>query len=340
MRVTEAVRRILWCVGLWLAVLAVPLHAEAAVRDLYQARLPLDAGAAPEQSALFSQGLDQVVRRLVGPGRKLTDVRVEDLVIRYGYARDALGRRVFEATYDAAAVEAALARLGATPWTAPRPTTRLVVRAQAGHMTDQAGAHATLVAECLAQADRLGLPLNPAPPGIDAGEEGAAADSGNLVLALTLSEAGEGQWDARIQTLLGGQEAGTSQAGPATARALAEAAMTHHEAILRARLAPSEAAATGASPARRERRLVRIAVHGILQYGDYVGVASELRTFGALTELFLEEASPTTFIWLTNTNVPPESLIELLESGGRLRRQFGTDAVRADRLELEWTASP
>lgn len=67
MRVTEAVRRILWCVGLWLAVLAVPLHAEAAVRDLYQARLPLDADAAPEQSTLFSQGLDQVSGVWSGP---------------------------------------------------------------------------------------------------------------------------------------------------------------------------------------------------------------------------------------------------------------------------------
>lgn len=340
MRVTEAVRCILWCVGLGLAVLAAPLHAETGARDLYQARLALDDGAAPEQAALFGQGLDQVVRRLVGPGRKLTDVRVEDLVIRYGYGRDGLGRRVFEATYDAAAVDAALTRLGTTPWTAPRPLTRLVVQTEAGRMPDAAGARAALVAECLAQAERLGLPLDPAPPTADAGGGDAAPGRGNVVLALTLAQAGEGQWNVRIQTFLGGQEAGAAQAGPAGVRALAEAAMEHHEAILRARWASPGAATAGVLPAQRALRPVRIAVHGILQYGDYAGVASELHTFGALTDLFLEEANPTTFVWLANTDLPPESLIELLESGGHLRRRFGTDTVRADRLELEWSASP
>lgn len=96
----------------------------------------------------------------------------------------------------------------------------------------------------------------------------------------------------------------------------------------------------GALHADGAARTVRIAVHDVVAYEDYAAIAAELRAQGSLGQLFLEEADRTTFLWQATTTLPPESLIGLLEAGGRLHRAAGPAAVTETRLELEWRGTP
>jgi hypothetical protein len=59
-----------------------------------------------------------------------------------------------------------------------------------------------------------------------------------------------------------------------------------------------------------------------------------------LAQLSLEEADRTTLRWEATTTLPPESLIDLLEASGRLRRSVGPSTVTDSRLELDWRGQP
>ena len=98
--------------------------------------------------------------------------------------------------------------------------------------------------------------------------------------------------------------------------------------------------AAGALHAENLPRTVVIAVHDVVAYEDYAAIAAELRGQASLGQLALEEADRTTFLWQATTTLPPESLIDLLEASGHLRRSAGEAAVTDTRLELDWRGRP
>ena len=99
MPVTERTQRSLQWGYVLLLLLAFSAHAQIPLPDLYAARLVVPEGAPEDRAALFTQGLDQVVRRLAGPGARLSGVRAEEMVSRYGYQRDPQGRLLFEVSF-------------------------------------------------------------------------------------------------------------------------------------------------------------------------------------------------------------------------------------------------
>ncbi len=98
--------------------------------------------------------------------------------------------------------------------------------------------------------------------------------------------------------------------------------------------------AVGAVQAEAIPRAVLIEVHAIDAYEDYAAVVAELRGQAGLAQLSLEEADRTTLRWEATTTLPPESLIDLLEASGRLRRSVGPSTVTDSRLELDWRGQP
>ncbi|MGA9469710.1 MAG: DUF2066 domain-containing protein, partial [Candidatus Macondimonas sp.] len=162
---TERKQRSLQWGYVLLLLLAFSAHAQIPVSDLYAARLVVPEGAPEDRAALFTRGLDQVVRRLAGPGARLTGVRAEEMVSRYGYQRDPQGRLLFEVSFSEGPVETALARQGIALWKGPRPVTLLWLTIGSGAPAVTEGAPDPALAELRRQAGMLGLPLRVPPAG-------------------------------------------------------------------------------------------------------------------------------------------------------------------------------
>jgi hypothetical protein len=318
---------------LWLAFSA---RAEVAVADPYAARLVVPEGAPEDRAVLFTQGLDQVVRRLAGPGVRLTGVQAEAMVSRYGYQRDPQGRLLFEVAFSEEPVEAALARQGIALWKGPRPVTLLWLTVAPGASAVTEGALDPTLAELRRQAEILGLPLRVPPAGFRSspGEDPTQLAAGPLgagveaVLAVEATSLPDGRWSAVFRTVMAGRLVSAWTVAPATLDAMVSEGLQRHEALLRDRFAPVPTAQ--ASPP------MRIVVSGIARYVDYAQVAAELQSQRALSALFLEEAGPAGFVWRANTTLPPESMLGLLEASGRMRGR----TAALDRLELEWITAP
>lgn len=323
---------------LWLAFAA---HAQVPVPDLHEARLVVPEGVPEDRAALFDQGLDQVVRRLAGPDVRLTDVRAEAMVSRYGYQRDSRGQLLFVVGFAEGSVEAALARQGSPLWEEPRPATLLWLTAGPGAAAITEGAADPVLAELKRRAWVLGLPLHAPPAGFRSspGDDPASLMTGLLgdgvqaVLAIEATSLSDGRWSAAFRTFIDGQLASSWTVAPASLETLIDAGLQRHEALLRGRFAQ-------AAMPQQPSRVVHIAVSGIARYSDYARVAAELQSQRALSDLFLEEARPMEFVWRADTTVPSESMLGLLEAGGRLQGRLTRDTADPDRLELQWVAAP
>lgn len=341
MPVTEWTRRGLqWgCVLLlWLGFSA---HAQGPATDLYEAQLVVPESASEDRAALFAQGLDQVVRRLAGPRVRLTGVRAEDMVSRYGYQRDPQGRLLFEASFSKGPVDAALARQGIALWKGPRPVTLLWLTVGPGAALVTEGAADPALAEARRQAGILGLPLRVPPAGFRAlpGENPALPAAGPLgagvgaVLAVEAQNLPDGRWSAVFRTFMDGGLASSWTAAPASLDAMVSEGLQRHEALLRSRFSQIATALQVSHP-------VRIVVSGIARHTDYARVAAELQFQQALSDLFLEEAGPAGFVWRANTPLSPESLRGVLEASRLMRSRPAAGLPDPDRLELEWVAAP
>ncbi|MGB5233610.1 MAG: DUF2066 domain-containing protein, partial [Candidatus Macondimonas sp.] len=282
-------------------------------------------------------GLDQVVRRLAGPGARLTGVQAEAMVSRYGYQRDPQGQLLFEVAFSEGPVEAALARQGIALWKGPRPVTLLWLTIGPGASAVTEGAPDPALAELSRQAGMLGLPLRVPPAGFRAspGEDPARLAAGPLlagveaVLAVEATSLPDGRWNAVFRTFMDGRLISTWTVAPATLDAMVSEGLQRHEALLRDRLTPAQAP-----------HPVRIVVGGIARYTDYARVTAELQSQRALSALFLEEVGPAEFIWRANTTLPSESLRGVLEASRLMRGRPAAGLPDPDRLELEWGAAP
>jgi hypothetical protein len=323
---------------LWLAFSA---RAEVGVADPYAARLVVPEGAPEDRAVLFTQGLDQVVRRLAGPGVRLTGVQAEAMVSRYGYQRDPQGRLLFEVAFSEEPVEAALARQGIALWKGPRPVTLLWLTVGPGASAVTEGALDPVLAELSRQAEILGLPLRVPPAGFRSapGEDPAQLAAGPLgagveaVLAVEATSLPDGRWSAVFRTVMAGRLVSAWTVAPATLDAMVSEGLQRHEALLRGRFAQVSTAPRASHP-------VRIVVSGIARYTDYARVAAELQSQRALSALFLEEVGPAGFVWRASTTLPSESLRGELEASGLMRDRSATGVSDPDRLELEWVAAP
>ena len=341
MPVTERKQRSLQWGYVLLLLLAFSAHAQIPLPDLYAARLVVPEGAPEDRAALFTRGLDQVVRRLAGPGARLSGVRAEEMVSRYGYQRDPQGRLLFEVSFSEGPVEAALTRQGIALWKGPRPVTLLWLTIGSGAPAVTEGALDPALAELRRQAGMLGLPLRVPPAGFHSapGEDPARLAAGPLgagveaVLAVEATSLPDGRGSAVFRTFMEGQLISTWTVAPATLDAMVSEGLQRHEALLRGRFAQ-------ASTAPQASHLVRILVGGIARYTDYARVAAELQSQRALSALFLEEAGPTGFVWRANTTLPSEPLLGVLEANGRMRSRPAAGLPDSDRLELEWVAAP
>jgi hypothetical protein len=323
---------------LWLAFSA---QAQTPVADLYEARLAVPEGASEDHAALFTRGLDQVVRRLAGPGVRLTGVRAEEMVSRYGYQRDPQGRLLFEASFSEGPVDAALTRQGIALWKGPRPVTLFWLTAGPAAAAVTEGAPDPALAEVRRQAWMLGVPLRLPPAGFHSspGEDPARLAAGPLgagveaVLAVEAASLSDGRWSAVFRTFMDGRLVSSWTVAPASLDAMVSEGLQRHEALLRGRFAQVAMAPQPAHP-------VRIVVSGIARYADYVRVAAELQSQGALRELFLEEAGPAGFVWRADTTLAAESLRNLLESDRGMHSHPAVGSPDPDRLELEWGGAP
>ena len=342
MPMTEWTQRSLHWGGALLLWLAFSAHAALPVADLYVARLVVPEGAPEDRTALFTHGLDQVVRRLAGPGVRLTGgVRAEAMVSRYGYQRDPQGRLLFEVAFSEGPVEAALARQGLALWKGPRPVTLLWLTDGPGAPAVTEGAPDPVLAELSRQAGLLGLPLRVPPAGFRSapGEDPARLAAGPLdgdveaVLAVEAARLPDGRGSAVFRTFMEGRLVSAWTVAPATLDAMVSEGLQRHEALLRGRFAQVSTAPRASHP-------VRIVVSGIARYTDYARVAAELQSQRALSALFLEEVGPAGFVWRASTTLPSESLRGELEASGLMRDRSATGVSDPDGLELEWVATP
>lgn len=322
---------------LWLGF---PAFAQVPMADLYEARVVVPEDQAANTGFLFRQGLDQVVRRLAGPGVRLLNARPEDLASRYGYQRDAQNHMVFVVDFDEKAVVAALNQQGAALWKSPRPVSLLwLTTASGAAVVTEESADPALI-ELKRQAWLLGLPLQVPPAGfrpapsddpasLAVGPLGAGT-AALLVVAATTHP--DGRWSAEFRTYIDGQMASSWAVAPAALEAMLASGMQTHEALLRKRFAQATVP--------QSMRVMRIAVSGIEDYADYAQVAAVLQSQRALSDLFLEEAGPEELVWRAATALSPESMLGLLEESGQLRGRFAGEPAHPDRLELQWMAIP